>query len=56
MVVGARDGVVPADIGRAAAKALPSATLCELDCGHAPFLELPDAYHAALFDLLGKAR
>lgn len=55
VVVGRRDGVVPADIGRAAAKLLPNATLCELDCGHAPFLELPDAYHAALFDLLGKA-
>jgi pimeloyl-[acyl-carrier protein] methyl ester esterase len=56
VVVGARDGVVPADIGRAAAKLLPNARLCELDCGHAPFLELPDAYHAALFDLLGSVR
>jgi pimeloyl-[acyl-carrier protein] methyl ester esterase len=54
VVVGARDGVVPAGIGRAAAQMLPNATLCELDCGHAPFLELPDAYHSALFDLLGK--
>lgn len=54
VVVGARDGVVPPGIGRAAAALLPHATLCELDCGHAPFLELPDAYHAALFDLLGK--
>jgi pimeloyl-[acyl-carrier protein] methyl ester esterase len=56
VVVGARDGVVPADIGRAAARLLPNARLCELDCGHAPFLELPDAYHAALFDLLGSVR
>lgn len=55
VVVGARDGVVPPGIGRAAAALLPNATLCELDCGHAPFLELPDAYHAALFDLLAKA-
>jgi pimeloyl-ACP methyl ester carboxylesterase len=55
VIVGKRDGVVPADIGRAAAALLPNATLCELDCGHAPFLESPDAYHAALFELLGKA-
>lgn len=54
VVVGARDGVVPPGIGRAAAALLPNATLCELDCGHAPFLELPDAYHAALFELLAK--
>ncbi|MBM4382525.1 MAG: alpha/beta hydrolase [Deltaproteobacteria bacterium] len=56
VVVGARDGVVSPDIGRAAAKALPNGRLCELDCGHAPFLELPDAYHAALFELLGRAQ
>jgi pimeloyl-[acyl-carrier protein] methyl ester esterase len=56
VVVGARDGVVPPGIGRAAAQLLPNAKLCELDCGHAPFLELPDAYHAALFELLGSAR
>jgi len=54
VVVGQRDGIVPPGIGRAAAALLPNATLCELDCGHAPFLELPDAYHSALFDLLGK--
>ena len=54
VVVGTRDGVVPPGIGREAAKLLPNATLCELDSGHAPFLERPDAYHAALFDLLGK--
>jgi len=54
VVVGARDGVVPPGIGRAAAALLPNATLRELDCGHAPFLELPDAYHAALFELLAK--
>jgi pimeloyl-ACP methyl ester carboxylesterase len=54
VVVGARDGVVPPGIGREAAKLLPNATLCEFDCGHAPFLELPDAYHAARSDLLGK--
>jgi pimeloyl-[acyl-carrier protein] methyl ester esterase len=54
VVVGARDGVVAPGIGREAARLLPRATLCELDCGHAPFLELPDAYHAALFDWLEK--
>jgi non-heme chloroperoxidase len=56
VVVGARDAVVSPEVGRAAAKLLPNATLLELDCGHAPFLELPDAYHAALFELLGRAR
>lgn len=54
VVVGTRDGVVAPGIGREAARLLPGATLCELDCGHAPFLELPDAYHAALFDWLEK--
>lgn len=54
VVIGARDGVVPPDIGRTAAALLPNAALCELDCGHAPFLECPDAYHSALFELLGK--
>ncbi len=56
VVVGKRDGVVPPEIGRAAARILPNATLAELDCGHAPFLELPDAYHAALFELLARAQ
>jgi pimeloyl-[acyl-carrier protein] methyl ester esterase len=54
VVVGARDGVVAPEIGRAAAALLPNATLCELDCGHAPFLERPDDYHAALFAWLEK--
>jgi pimeloyl-[acyl-carrier protein] methyl ester esterase len=55
VVIGTRDGVVPPGIGREAARLLPSATLSELDCGHAPFLEAPAAYHAALFELLGRA-
>jgi pimeloyl-[acyl-carrier protein] methyl ester esterase len=54
VVLGTRDGVVTPGIGREAAKLLPNATLRELDCGHAPFLECPDAYHAALFELLGR--
>jgi pimeloyl-[acyl-carrier protein] methyl ester esterase len=52
VVVGARDAVVAPGVGRAAAALLPKATLCELDCGHAPFLECPDAYHGALLEWL----
>ena len=52
-VVGTQDGVVPADIGRFAAQHAPNGTLVELDCGHAPFLEQPEAYHTAVLEFLG---
>lgn len=53
VVVGGRDGVVAPEIGRASAALLPNARLVELaGCGHAPFLEDPVGYHAALLDFL----
>lgn len=49
VVVGGRDTVVAPEIGRAAATQLRSAELIEMsDCGHAPFLEDPASYNAAL--------
>ncbi len=53
VVVGGQDAVVPPGIGRDAAERLAGAELAEfLDCGHAPFLEDPEAYHAALLTFL----
>ncbi len=55
VVVGAEDGVVPADIGRFAANLLPNGELLVMEgCGHAPFLEAPDQYHDALLTYLAK--
>jgi pimeloyl-[acyl-carrier protein] methyl ester esterase len=54
---GTEDQFVPAAIGRAAVEMTPKATLVELDgCGHAPFLEMPEAYHDALLSFLGDLR
>jgi len=54
-VVGGLDGVVVPDIGRYAAHLMPNGTLLELaNCGHAPFLEDADAYHAGLLKFLGE--
>ena len=54
VVVGAADGVVPAAIGRFAADTLPNGKILEFeDCGHAPFLEDADRYHAGLLEFLG---
>lgn len=55
VVVGAEDGVVPADIGAFAANLLPRGQLVNMPgCGHAPFLEDMDAYHGALFTFLSE--
>jgi len=52
--VGTEDGVVSPEIGRAAAELLPAGRIVELaGCGHAPFLERPDAYHRELMSFLG---
>jgi pimeloyl-[acyl-carrier protein] methyl ester esterase len=49
VVVGGKDGVVAPAIERAAAALLPQAATLEMaDCGHAPFLEDPAVYNAAL--------
>lgn len=46
---GSEDAVVAPEICRAAAEMLPNARLVELaGCGHAPFLEDPEAYHREL--------
>ena len=53
VVVGTEDGVVPADIGRAAAGMMSDATLVEMSgCGHAPFLEDAAGYHKALLKFI----
>jgi len=52
-ICGGQDGVVPPDIVRFACKHARRGELVELaDCGHAPFLEDPEAYHLAMFDFL----
>jgi non-heme chloroperoxidase len=52
--IGGRDGVVAPEIGAAAAGLLPRATRIDMpDCGHAPFLEDPETYHAALLRWIG---
>lgn len=54
VAVGAEDGVVAPDIGRAAAKCLANSELVEFEgCGHGVFLEDPEKYHQALLDFLG---
>lgn len=55
VVAGAADGVVPADISRFAAQALPDAELEVFEnCGHAPFLEDRDRYQSVLLDFLSR--
>ena len=55
VVAGGADGVVPADIARYAAQTLPDAELVVFDeCGHAPFLEAPERFHAALKSFLAR--
>ena len=54
VAVGAEDGVVAPDIGRAAAKCLANSELVEFEgCGHGVFLEDPEKYRQALLDFLG---
>ena len=54
VAVGAEDGMVAPDIGRAAAKCLANSELVEFEgCGHGVFLEDPEKYHQALLDFLG---
>jgi pimeloyl-[acyl-carrier protein] methyl ester esterase len=52
-VVGGKDGIVPPEIGRIAARMAKRGELVEFPgCGHAPFLEDWPAYKAALFQFL----
>ena len=53
VVFGANDGVVDPATGQFAADLLPQGELLMLDnCGHAPFLEQSEAYHARLLEFL----
>ena len=55
VVAGRTDGVVPADISRFAADTLTDAALVTFEgCGHAPFPEIREGYHAALLGFLGR--
>lgn len=57
VVLGSLDAVVAPDIGRFAARHLPLAELLELpECGHAPFLEDPKAYHGALLRFVARCQ
>ena len=51
-VWGRRDHIVPRAFADHVAQALPAARQLELDCGHVPQLEAPEATHAALRDFL----
>lgn len=52
LVWGRRDPVIPARIGRAAAKAIPGARLELLDTGHVPHTSDPDGFTAILVPFL----
>ena len=53
VVIGGKDGVVVPAIQRAAADCLPQCTRVEFAAsGHAPFIEEPAAYHAALLQFV----
>jgi pimeloyl-ACP methyl ester carboxylesterase len=47
-VWGRRDRLVPIGFARHVAEALPHARQLELDCGHVPQVEVPEATHAAV--------
>ena len=47
-VWGRRDTLVPIAFARHVAEALPEARHLELDCGHVPQVELPQATHEAV--------
>lgn len=50
-IIGGKDAVLSPDIGRQAAQCAPQGRLLQFDdCGHAPFIEEPAAYLAALLD------
>lgn len=48
-IVGGADAILDPEIGKAAAALAPRGSLVVMEgCGHAPFIEDPEAYHAAL--------
>ena len=55
-VWGRRDTLVPIAFARHVAEALPDCRHLELDCGHVPQVELPQATHEAVGAFLGPAR
>ena len=57
VVTGIDDRVVAPAIARCAARALPDAELLEMPgCGHAPFVDVADTYHAALLRFIARLR
>lgn len=48
LIWGRQDPIVPVDLGRRLARALPAARLVELEAGHVPHLERPDAVNREL--------
>jgi non-heme chloroperoxidase len=53
VTVGSADAFVPPEIGRAAAELVPDSRLVTYEgCGHAPFLEVREQYHADLLAFL----
>lgn len=54
-IVGAKDAIVSADIGRAAGKLAKRGSVVEFEeCGHAPFIEDGPRYRQVLLDFLAK--
>jgi pimeloyl-ACP methyl ester carboxylesterase len=54
-VIGGRDVFVPPEIGRLAATLAPRGQAVEFaECGHAPFLEDPAGYRAALLAFIAQ--
>jgi pimeloyl-ACP methyl ester carboxylesterase len=53
-VWGRRDQVVPIGFARHVRAHVPAARHLELDCGHAPQVERPARFHAAVADFLGR--
>jgi pimeloyl-ACP methyl ester carboxylesterase len=53
-VWGRRDGLVPISFSRHVADTLPRARHVELDCGHVPQIERPEATNTAILELLGR--
>ena len=54
-IVGGADAILDPGVGKAAAAMAPHGTLALIEgCGHAPFIEDAETYHAALHDFLAK--
>lgn len=57
IIVGSHDGMTGVKAGHVIADLLPNAQVIELaDCGHYPWVEVPDAFRETVLSFLGEAR